>query len=109
MTAPAVEAVLAEHADLERRLADPSVHADAATARKLGRRYSQIGPVVAVARELAALREDEAAARELAAEDPGVRRRGRRAGGPGPTSWAPGSRDCSCRAIRTTPTTSSWR
>ena len=71
MTAPAVEAVLAEHADLERRLADPSVHADAATARKLGRRYSQIGPVVAVARELAALREDEAAARELAAEDPG--------------------------------------
>ncbi len=108
MTAPAVEAVLAEHADLERRLADPSVHADAATARKLGRRYSQIGPVVAVARELAALREDEAAARELAAEDPGVRRRGRRAGGRADV-LGPGSRACSCRAIRTTPTTSSWR
>jgi peptide chain release factor 1 len=70
MSAPAVEAVLAEHAELELRLADPEVHADAATARKLGRRYSEIGPVVAAARELAAAREDEAAARELAAEDP---------------------------------------
>jgi peptide chain release factor 1 len=70
MTAPAVEAVLAEHAELELRLADPAVHADAATARKLGRRYSEIGPIVAVARELAAARADHAAARELAAEDP---------------------------------------
>jgi peptide chain release factor 1 len=69
MSTPAVEAVLAEHAELELRLADPDVHADAATARKLGRRYSQIGPIVAVARELASVREDEAAARELAAED----------------------------------------
>jgi peptide chain release factor 1 len=69
MTAPAVDAVLAEHAELELRLADPSVHADAATARKLGRRYSEIGPIVAAARELAAAREDEAAARELVAED----------------------------------------
>jgi peptide chain release factor 1 len=71
MTAPAVEAVLAEHAELELRLADPTVHADAATARKLGRRYSQIGPIVAVARELAAARADATAARELAAEDHG--------------------------------------
>ncbi|GAA0939577.1 peptide chain release factor 1 [Pseudonocardia zijingensis] len=69
MTAPAVEAVLAEHAELELRLADPSVHADPATARKLGRRYSQIGPIVAVARELAAARADLGTARELAAED----------------------------------------
>jgi peptide chain release factor 1 len=70
MTAPAVEAVLAEHAELELRLADPSVHADAATARKLGRRYSEIGPIVAVARELASARADLAAAREFVAEDP---------------------------------------
>jgi peptide chain release factor 1 len=70
MSAPAVDAVLAEHAELELRLADPEVHADVATARKLGRRYSEIGPVVAAARELAAAREDEAAARELATEDP---------------------------------------
>ena len=70
MTAPALDAVLAEHADLELRLADPEVLADQAMARKLGRRYSEIGPIVAVARELAATRDDEAAARELGAEDP---------------------------------------
>ena len=62
--------VLAEHADLELRLADPEVLADQTTARKLGRRYAEIGPIVAAARELADAREDEAAARELAAEDP---------------------------------------
>jgi peptide chain release factor 1 len=70
-TTSTVDAVLAEHAELELRLADPAVHADAATARKLGRRYSEIGPIVAVARELEAARADEATARELAAEDPG--------------------------------------
>jgi peptide chain release factor 1 len=70
MTAPSVDAVLAEHAELELRLADPAVHADVAAARKLGRRYSEIGPIVALARELSAARADETAARELAAEDP---------------------------------------
>jgi len=63
-----VEALVAEHAELERRLADPSVHADATQARKLGRRYAELGPVVAAARELAAVRGDRDAARELAAE-----------------------------------------
>jgi peptide chain release factor 1 len=70
MPAPAVDAMLAEHAELELRLADPAIHADAALARKLGRRYAELGPVVAAARELAAAREDAAAARELAGEDP---------------------------------------
>jgi peptide chain release factor 1 len=65
-----VDALLDEHADLERALADPSVHADTATARRLGRRYAELGPVVAVARELAAARDDLAAARELVDEDP---------------------------------------
>jgi peptide chain release factor 1 len=71
MSAPALDALLDEHAELERKLADPAVHGDAVTARRLGRRYAEIGPVVAVARELTAARGDEAAARELAAEDPG--------------------------------------
>src|ERR687889_1752449 len=70
MTA-SLDALPDEHAQLERALADPSVHADAAQARKLGRRYAELGPVVAAARELAAARDDEVAARELAAEDPG--------------------------------------
>jgi peptide chain release factor 1 len=69
MTA-SLDALLQEHAELERELADPSVHADAARARKLGRRYAELGPVVAAARELATARDDEVAARELAAEDP---------------------------------------
>ena len=62
--------LLAEHADLEQRLADPSVHADQAVARELGRRYAEIGPVVAAARERDGLRGDLAVARELADEDP---------------------------------------
>ena len=69
MTA-SLDALLDEHAELERALADPAVHADAAQARKLGRRYAELGPVVAAARELAAARGDEAAARELVTEDP---------------------------------------
>jgi peptide chain release factor 1 len=69
MTA-SLDALLDEHAELERALADPAVHTDAARARKLGRRYAEIGPVVAIARELATARDDEAAAVELVAEDP---------------------------------------
>ncbi|SDF70371.1 peptide chain release factor 1 [Pseudonocardia oroxyli] len=65
-----VESLVDEYAELETRLADPSVHADPALARKLGRRYAELGPTVAVARELATARSDLAAARELAAEDP---------------------------------------
>jgi peptide chain release factor 1 len=70
VSAPSVDALLMEHAELERALADPAVHADAGNARKLGRRYAELGQVVGAAKELAAAREDEAAARELAAEDP---------------------------------------
>ncbi|MFC4943904.1 peptide chain release factor 1 [Pseudonocardia sp. GCM10023141] len=69
MAAPSVEALLMEYAELERALADPSVHADAGNARKLGRRYAELGQVVGAARELASVRDDEAAARELASED----------------------------------------
>ena len=64
-----VEALLDEHAELEQRLADPEVIGDPAAARKLGRRYAELGPVVAVANELATTRADLTAARELAEED----------------------------------------
>ena len=66
-----LNAMLAEYDDLERRLADPAVHADAAEARSLGRRYAQLGPVVQTARELAGVKGDLATARELSAEDAG--------------------------------------
>ncbi|MDQ1666635.1 MAG: peptide chain release factor 1, partial [Actinomycetota bacterium] len=67
MQAPAE--LLAEHARLERELADPGVHSDQAVARRLGKRYAELTPVVEAHRALAELEGDLAAARELAAED----------------------------------------
>jgi peptide chain release factor 1 len=60
--------LLAEHADLEARLADPSVHADQVVARELARRYAEIGPTVAASAERDAVREDLAVAREMGPE-----------------------------------------
>src|SRR5690348_2652870 len=61
--------LLAEHAELEAALADPAVHTDQSRARRLGRRYAQLAPVVETARALEAARNDLTAARELATED----------------------------------------
>ncbi|MEH3138716.1 MAG: peptide chain release factor 1 [Mycobacterium kyogaense] len=69
-TATAVDAILAEHAELEQRLSEPELHADPAMARKVGRRFSQISPIVATHRKLEAARGDLETARELAADDP---------------------------------------
>jgi peptide chain release factor 1 len=68
-TAPAIDALITEHAELERRLADPKLHADQAAARKVGRRFAQLAPIVATYRKLEAARGDLAAARELVADD----------------------------------------
>jgi peptide chain release factor 1 len=65
--------LLAEHAELENRLADPSVHADPVLARSLGRRYAELTPVVETARELDRVAADLDTARELAAEDASFR------------------------------------
>ncbi|WP_328292253.1 peptide chain release factor 1 [Kineococcus sp. NBC_00420] len=65
----AVIPLLDEHAELERRLADPSVHADAGLARTLGRRYAELGAVVQAHVTWRAALDDAEAARELAAED----------------------------------------
>ena len=62
--------ILDEYASLEQQLADPAVHADQGNARELGRRYAELGPVVATVREIEAVQDDLAAARELASEDP---------------------------------------
>jgi len=66
---PRIDALLAEHADLERQLADPNLHADAGAARKVGRRFARIAPIVATSRKLEAARGDLEAARELGADD----------------------------------------
>lgn len=64
-----VELLVEEYADLERRLADPDIHGDQAAARKVGRRYAELRPVVATYRAWAQTGEDLEAARELAADD----------------------------------------
>src|SRR5690606_21401593 len=58
-----------EYYELEQQLADPEVHADQARARSLGKRYSQLTPIIAAYRELKQVESDIEAARELAAED----------------------------------------
>ena len=67
--AAAIDAVLAEHAALETQLSDPELHSDAANARRVGRRFAQLAPIVATHRRLEAARGDLEAARELAADD----------------------------------------
>jgi peptide chain release factor 1 len=60
----------AEHAQLERELADPAVHADQGKARALGRRYRELTPIVRAYSQWRQVSDDQAAAVELAREDP---------------------------------------
>jgi peptide chain release factor 1 len=59
-----------EYAELESAMADPSIHEDQGKARQLGRRYAQLGPVVAGFKEWKSADDDLSAAKELAASDP---------------------------------------
>ena len=65
----AIEDLLREYAGLEQRLAEPAVHADATQARRLGRRYAHLTPVVEAYRAFRRNEDDLATARELAADD----------------------------------------
>ena len=69
MSTESLPELLAEYAELERRMSDPAMHADPGTAREVGRRYAELSGVVGLARELDAVRGDAGAARELARED----------------------------------------
>ncbi|WP_297598855.1 peptide chain release factor 1 [Mycobacterium sp.] len=71
MTKPVqtIDVLLAEHADLEQRLADPELHSNPDEARKAGRRFARLAPIVGTYRKLMATRDDLEAARELAADD----------------------------------------
>jgi peptide chain release factor 1 len=62
-------ALLDEYAELERRLADPAIHADQNAARRVGRRFAELTPIHKAHHELEQARADLIAARELAAED----------------------------------------
>jgi len=65
----AIDDILAEHAGLEQQLSDPSLHDDPAAARRVGKRFAELAPVMATHAKLSAAREDLEAARELAADD----------------------------------------
>ena len=65
----AVAQLAAEHAELETRLADPSVHADQSLARRLSQRYAELSAVVRAHHEWVQLGDDLQAARELSGED----------------------------------------
>src|SRR6201991_3936378 len=62
--------LLEEYAELEKRMEDPSIHADQALVRRVGRRFAELAPLYTANAELEAARADLAAAEELAAEDP---------------------------------------
>ncbi|BCJ60524.1 peptide chain release factor 1 [Micromonospora endophytica] len=70
MSSERLAGLLDEYAELEKRLADPAIHADQGTARRVGRRYAELVPLHKAAAELEQARADLVAARELAAEDP---------------------------------------
>ncbi|MEV0712646.1 peptide chain release factor 1 [Nocardia aurea] len=70
MTQPsAIDDILAEHAGLEMQLADPALHNDPGAARRVGKRFAELAPVMATHSKLSAARDDLAAAKELAADD----------------------------------------
>ena len=58
-----------EYQELELKMADPSIHEDQGNARKLGRRYAQLGPVVAGFNAWKSAADDLEAAKEMALED----------------------------------------
>jgi peptide chain release factor 1 len=66
----AVEGLLAEHGELEAKLALPETHADARTAKTLNQRYAELTAIITTWREWQQTSGDLTAARELAAEDP---------------------------------------
>jgi peptide chain release factor 1 len=65
-----IPALLAEYEQLEKDLADPSIHGDQGKARQLGKRYAQLGPVIGGYRAYKSAEDDLAAAKELAEVDP---------------------------------------
>ncbi|MFI6452908.1 peptide chain release factor 1 [Streptosporangium amethystogenes] len=64
-----LDELLSEYAELELKLADPSVHADQKQARTFGRRYAELTPIINTYRELEGVQADLGTARELASED----------------------------------------
>ncbi len=67
----AIDDILAEYAGLEQQLSDPALHNDPSIARRVGKRFAELAPVMATYTKLKGARGDLEAARELAADDSG--------------------------------------
>lgn len=63
------EPLLAEYKEVEQQLADPAVHGDQDQARKLGRRYAELGQIAKAFQAWQSAHDDAEAAAEMAAED----------------------------------------
>ncbi|WP_217183528.1 peptide chain release factor 1 [Streptomyces sp. AC495_CC817] len=64
-----VQTLIDEHRRVQEELSDPAVHADAARAKRVNRRYAELSKIVAAHDAWVAASEDLDAARELARED----------------------------------------
>lgn len=64
-----VTTLIDEYEDLQVQLSDPAVHADAARAKKINRRYAELSQIKVAYDAWTQLNDDLAAARELAQED----------------------------------------
>ena len=64
-----VDDILAEYQGLEMQLSDPELHNDPAAARKVGKRFSELQPIIQTHERLTQAREDHEAAAEMASED----------------------------------------
>ncbi len=64
-----VDDILAEYQGLEMQLSDPELHNDAAAARRVGKRFSELQPIIQTHERLTQAREDREAALEMAHED----------------------------------------
>jgi peptide chain release factor 1 len=64
-----VATLRAEHEQLQQQLGDPALHADAARAKKVNRRYAELSKILKAHDDWLQAQDDLAAARELAKED----------------------------------------
>jgi peptide chain release factor 1 len=65
----AIEGLTAEHASIERQLADPAVLVDPAASRRLNQRYAELSAILRVHRDWHAAGADAEAAKELSSDD----------------------------------------
>ena len=64
-----VQPLLLEYVELQTKLSDSALHSNPALAKKLNRRYAELGAIVAAYNQVVTLNEDLKAAKEFAKED----------------------------------------